>query len=428
MNTLYIEAKMGAAGDMLMAALYELVDEKIKFITQMNSIFGNAVSVLPDTSTTCGITGTHMEVKINTLEHSHHHHHSRHHSSSSHSSRQTEKNEHTSYTYPQLLEKITALPIPEDVRRNALAIYRAIGEAESKVHNTAIEQIHFHEVGTLDAIADVVGCCLLFSYLHADRIIASPIHVGNGTVVCAHGELPVPAPATAELLKGIPYYTGDIPTELCTPTGAAILRHFVTEYAQMPVMDIDRIGIGIGTKELPVANVIRIYSGTLTEDTREIPENHTVSASEAPSEDFPSNADDTILDLSCNMDDMTGEALGYAMDLLLDAGALDVYYSPVYMKKNRPGILLHCFCEETEKEKFISLIFRHTTTRGIRFQHFERVKLTSSFEEVKTPYGTVRNKISSGYGVTRSKYEYEDLKKIADKQKISLREAELGLH
>lgn len=374
MKTLYIECKMGAAGDMLMAALFELLEKKQQeeFLHIMNHLFPEDVSVCAKADEKCGICGTRMEVTCHPHPHSHH-------------------------SYSSILSQIEKLSLPASVRTNAAAVYRLIGDAEAKVHGVTLEQIHFHEVGSLDALCDVVGTCLLLDWLQPQMILASPIHVGNGTVVCAHGTLPVPAPATAELLKGIPYYCGEIQSELCTPTGAALLRHFVTEFLPMPVMHTQSIGIGLGVKEFSTANCVRIFMGTTEEE-------HT----------------DLIMDLSCNIDDMSGEALGYTMEVLLSAGALDVFYESIQMKKNRPGILLHCFCKPKHKEKFTNLIFMHTTTRGIRYSEYPRATLQSRFEKIETPYGVVHKKISEGYGVKHEKLEYEDLRRIADEQELSL--------
>lgn len=445
MKTLYLECKMGAAGDMLMAALYELVEEKQEFLSTMETLFHPDIFLFPESAASCGVRGTHMHVQVygttekpavETLletmpedvqvirstpshssghrhhesEHGHHRHsgehhrHHHHHSTEHHHAQSPETPEDIfrettddSCSYEGILKRIDALALPEKVREDAAAVYRLIGEAEAAVHGCAIEQIHFHEVGSLDALADVVGCCLLFSYLKVDLILASPIHVGNGTVACTHGVLPVPAPATAELLKGIPFYTGNINSELCTPTGAALLKHFVHSFAPMPVMTVTHTGVGIGSKEFTVSNSLRAFFG-----------------------ETESEESDRILELSCNLDDMTGEELGYAMDILLEAGALDVFYESVHMKKNRPGILLHCLCVPEDKERFIALLFAHTTTRGLRFLEYDRAKLTASFEECNTPYGKVRRKVNTGYGVTRCKYEFEDLKRIAAEQGISL--------
>ena len=260
-----------------------------------------------------------------------------------------------------------------------------------------------------------MGCCILISYINPDKIICSPIHVGNGTVKCAHGVLPVPAPATAEILQQIPYYTGSINTELCTPTGAAILKHFVDEFCDMPAMNIVKIGYGIGNKEFDIANAVRIFYGNLA-DTN-------TNSAKHFSSDCEDYLIDHILEISCNLDDMTGEELGYAMEVLLDAGALDVFFQPIYMKKNRPGVLLKCFCEKSKKELFTDLFFRHTTTRGVRYMEYDRTKLSSSFEEIQTSAGTVRNKISTGKEIRKSKLEFDDLKKIANALNISLEDA-----
>jgi uncharacterized protein (TIGR00299 family) protein len=392
MKTLYIECKMGAAGDMLMAALYELLNEseKKEFVDTMNRLFGDDVVLTPIAGTNCGIGGTHMQVEVlhtqeNTLDEHHPY-------------------DQAHYTYASILAQIDRLSLPESVKADAAAVYQLIGEAEAAVHGCELSQIHFHEVGSLDAIADVAGCCLLLAMLKPDAIYASPIHVGNGTVRCAHGILPVPAPATAEILKGIPYYTGAIESELCTPTGAAVLKHFATKFIPMPVMTVNHVGIGLGTKEFSQANCVRIFLG-------ETEWNPTASA-----------GGDSILELSCNLDDMTGEELGFAMEVLFDAGAYEVFYESVYMKKNRPGILLHCFCSPSDKERFTKLIFQHTSTRGVRYHSFSRAKLTARFEEIPTEYGPVRKKINEGFGICKSKYEYEDLRRIAREQGLSIAE------
>lgn len=432
MKTLYIECKMGAAGDMLMAALYELLPEteKNKFLHTMNHLFGEDLKLSPSIGAQCGIAGTHMHVVTlhgaeSPAADSRHQTDIPHKDAHPHPHPLSSREEgHVHYSYPAILERIGDLPLPDSVKRDAAAIYRLIGEAEAKVHGCTLEQIHFHEVGSLDAIADVIGSCLLISMIKPDAIYASPIHVGNGTVCCAHGILPVPAPATAELLRGIPYYSGDIQSELCTPTGAAILKYFSAGFLPMPVMTVDAVGIGLGTKEFEAANCVRIFYGDLCEESL-LRERAPIAA-----QDHVQNAHgekdcgeaDRILELSCNLDDMTGEELGYAMEVLLNAGALDVFYTSIYMKKNRPGVLLSCFCPPSEKERFTELIFLHTSTRGIRFQSFSRAKLSARFEELETEYGIVRKKISEGRGAAKSKYEYEDLCRIAREQGISLAE------
>lgn len=416
---LYIECKMGAAGDMLMSALYELLSDtqKKKFVDTMNSVFGNDVQIQPDAKNTCGINGTHIHVLVHNTEegcdhiddykvlnhdvhtdcHKHHHENTIHHGHS---------HEHHHYSYQSVRHIIEHLHIDDEVKTNAEKIYEIIGNAEAHVHNSTLENIHFHEVGSLDAMADVVGCCLLFHYLKPDQIICSPIHVGNGTVKCAHGILPVPAPATAEILKSIPYYTGNINSELCTPTGAAILKYFASSFSDMPPMSIQNTGYGIGNKQFDTANAVRVFMGEkYTEQNMDKSNGYT---------------SDEILEISCNLDDMTGEELGYAMDVLLEAGALDVFFAPIYMKKNRPAVMLSCLCKKEDRDKFTDLIFKHTTTRGVRYADYTRAKLNSAFEEIHTDAGIVRRKISTGKNVVKAKLEFEDLRKIADALDLSI--------
>ena len=288
--------------------------------------------------------------------------------------------------------------LPEEVKNDIVAVYRLIAEAESHVHGKTVEEIHFHEVGTADAIADIAGVCLLMHRIAPQKVIASPIHVGSGNVHCAHGILPVPAPATAFILQGLPIYSGDIRGELCTPTGAALLKHFVTEFKEMPVMRTAAIGYGMGKKDFERANCVRVLLGETEENGSEVTE------------------------LSCNLDDMTPEALGFVQEILFAAGALEVYTIPIGMKKSRPGILLTCMCRCNDKKKMVSLLFKHTTTLGIRESISKRYTLTRTIKEHETPYGVVREKVSEGYGVCRGKLEYEDIAKIARENGMSLEE------
>ena len=242
--------------------------------------------------------------------------------------------------------------------------------------------------------------CILLEKIGAQKIIASPVHVGSGTVKCAHGILPVPAPATANILKGIPVYGGEINGELCTPTGAALLKYFVNDFSEMPLMKIEQIGYGMGKKDFDRANCVRAVLGE-TSDSK-----------------------DSVLELSFNLDDMTGEKIGYAFDKLFEAGALDVYSVPVGMKKNRPGILMRVLCREDDKEKIIHEIFKHTTTNGIREQKINRYVMNRKTETVETKWGPVRKKLVDGYGVSRFKFEYEDLARISSESGMSIQEIE----
>ena len=404
MKTIYLDCSMGAAGDMLTAALLELHEHPEAVLDTLNRAFDGKAVLSVRKEQKCGISGSHVTVTIDgqvegaeqTHPHGHEHVHSADSADENDGVHTHHHHRHTSIT--EVREFISSLDLEEDVIRNALAVYDLIAAAEAHVHGHPMENIHFHEVGSLDAMADVVSVCYLMHELAPDQIIASPVHVGSGTVRCAHGVLPVPAPATQELLKGIPIYTGDILGELCTPTGAALLKHFVTQFGSMPPMRVSRIGYGTGFKDFPRANVIRVLLGE----------------AEAEAEQ--------VLELACNIDDMTAEELAFAQERLFAAGALDVYFTNIGMKKSRPGVMLTCMCRAEQRDDLLACLFRHTTSLGIREYTCSRYTLSRTFETRETPYGSVRIKRSSGYGTVRGKPEYEDLKKIAEEQNLSLRE------
>ena len=422
MKTLYFECNMGAAGDMLLGALYELCDRKEDFLRDMNAAFASyGAKLTVEPSVKCGIRGTHMRVLVHGHEEAAGGPGVREHGSTEPADAHADGNDHvhtheethTHATYRSVLETLGDLALPDEVKKNARAIYEQIGNAEAKVHGQTLEQIHFHEIGTIDALVDVTGCAYLLYLIAPDEILSSPIHVGSGFVQCAHGVLPVPAPATAELLKGIPFYTGSVTGELCTPTGAAILKHFVSHFGPMPPLAASSIGYGMGTRDFSIANCVRAFFGEkadLSSDANR--------GTETDEDGFP--FDDCVLSISCNLDDMTGEAIGLATDILLAAGALDVYTIPLQMKKNRPGVLLTCLCKPEERDKFTALFFLHTTTRGVRYQIFERAKLESTVETRHTSYGDIRVKKSSGYGIEKEKAEFEDLKSIVMKHHYSI--------
>ena len=406
MKTLYFDCSMGAAGDMLTAALYELLDNKEEYIEKINSIGLGKVSVKAEASTKCGIIGTHMCVLIDGVseedmmhEHEHHHHHEEEHHHE-HEDNHEHHHEHTHHhaSMADIENMINSLQIPDKVKSDAINVYKLIANAESIAHGREVSEIHFHEVGSMDAVADVVSVCLLMNELKADKIIASPINVGSGHVHCAHGILPVPAPATATILKDVPIYSGHIKSELCTPTGAALLKYFVNSFEDMPVMKVEKIGYGMGKKDFEQANCVRVMLGE-TEGSL-----------------------DTVSELSFNVDDMTGERIAFAVERLFEAGALEVFTTPVGMKKSRPGILITVMCREDKKDEILSLIFKYTTTIGIREKICKRYVLKREIETRETSLGEVRIKRCEGYGVVKEKYEYEDIAAIAKKDNISLDE------
>lgn len=426
MKTLFFDCGMGAAGDMMVASLIELTDNPEQTVRELNALGIPDTEFVREDSVKCGITGTHTRVIVAGQEedehlHEHHHHdHDHHHDDHDHHHDHDHEHEHEhthehehhhdhdhghSHHHHSSMHSIEHIVrdhinVSDKVKDDVMAVYQLIAEAESTVHNTPIENIHFHEVGTMDAVADITAVCYLINKINPDVIYASPVHVGKGTVKCAHGILPVPAPATALILTGIPIYSREeINGELCTPTGAALLKHFVKEFKPMPVLTVEKIGYGMGMKDFPVANCLRAILGE--------------------SEQAQTG---TVTELDFNVDDMTGEEIGYLTEKLLENGANEVFVTPVYMKKNRPGNLITVLCRTEKEEEFVRTIFQLTSTVGIRKSVKERFVLDRNIEKVKTSLGTVRKKVSSGYGVTRTKFEYEDLAKIADKKGMSIRE------
>ncbi len=454
MKTLYLDCGMGAAGDMLMAALLELCSEQEKeeFLHTMNHHLGlPGVTVEAEPAVKCGITGTHMVVKVHgeeeeSQDHSHSYDHDDHEHSHDHESEHdhthgydhshdhesehlhTHKHNHDHHTHDHdhththdhthsqdhthahsharhhhsslhdIEHLISHMEVSERVKADVLAVYRLIAEAESHAHGAPVEEIHFHEVGTMDAVADVTGVCLLMERLEIEQVIASPVHVGSGQVRCAHGILPVPAPATAHILRDVPIYGGSIQGELCTPTGAALLKHFASRFGAMPVMRVAAIGYGCGKKDFEAANCVRASLGETLEGA------------------------DEVVELCCNLDDMTPEALGFAQEQLLAAGALDVYTTAIGMKKCRPGVMLTCMCRREQADQMKGLMFRHTTTLGIREYVCSRTTLQRVTKEIETEFGTVHRKEVSGWGVQRGKLEYEELAEIAREKGLSLEE------
>lgn len=396
MKTLYLDCGMGAAGDMLAGALLELIPDRDEFLERFNALGLPEVRVRAERSVKCGITGTHLSVAVGGREeesldwdHAHGHEHGHSH-----------EHEH-SHSSLSGIEHIVRdhLSLPIAVQDHVMAVYGLIAQAESRVHGVPVSDIHFHEVGTLDAVADITLVCLLMDRLAPEQVVASPIHVGSGQVRCAHGILPVPAPAAAHILRDVPIYSGEIRGELCTPTGAALLKHFVTRFGPMPVMRVRAAGYGMGKKDFPAANCLRALLGESEEALQPVTE------------------------LSCNVDDMTGEEIGFALERLLEGGALDAFTIPIGMKKSRPGTLIRVLCREADREALAALMFRHTTTLGVREVRVRRHVLERSVTALDTPCGPVRRKDAQGFGVSRRKYEYEDLAAIARARGISLREA-----
>lgn len=478
MKTLYIECAMGAAGDMLTAALLELMPDKEAALAKLNAMGIPGVVFEAEPSAKCGITGTHMRVLIHGEEegavpcghthaheehhehnHAHEHHHEHEHHAHTHAHEHVQEDahchdsdahdhahhhehdahHHAHHGMAEIRSLIAELAISETVKEKALAVYQSIAEAESKVHGAEVDQIHFHEVGSMDAVADVTAVCLLMELLAPEQVIVSPIHVGSGTVLCAHGRLPVPAPATALILEGMPIYGGSVQGELCTPTGAALLKTFVDSFGPMPPMTVAKTGYGMGTKDFEQANCLRAMlgesftmNGTASKmQTGQDAEGENTGSRGAAGKDTetenPAAREGRITEISCNLDDMTGEDIAFAAERILQAGALDVFTESIYMKKGRPAVKLTVLARPEDEERLAGEIFRHTSTIGVRIHTDRRYELARRSEQRKTPLGTIEVKISEGFGVRKEKIEFASLKEIAETSGKRLAEVRAAL-
>ena len=400
MKRLFLDCQMGLAGDMLTATLLGLVDNPETWIERLNQIG------IPDVAYTLipkeekGLDGYRVAVTINGIEESENH------KGSPHDQHHTNHHHHVHGRGLQgVTDIINSLSISDTCKENAINVYNLVAQAEAKVHKSTVTQIHFHELGMLDAIADIVAVCVLLEALKFHEIIISPIHVGTGTVHCAHGELPVPAPATMELLSGIPMYADyQIKGELCTPTGAALAKYFGTSFRNMPVMTPIKVSYGFGMKQFERPNCIRAFVEIVNE------------------------SEDTIIEMSCNLDDMTPEEIGFAVEQLLLSPALDVFTTPIMMKKQRLSTMLTVLCKVDDINDIRDLMFKHTTSLGIRYHRCERYILNRSTGNIDWEGHTIAFKESSGFGVVRYKYEHDSLAAIAKHNDMSLLDLKRQLH
>lgn len=422
MKTLYLDLNMGASGDMLMGALYELIEDQEAFLKKINSLKDLGVVVQAKDDVKAGIAGTKMDVLIHGQEeesidvdirtyynhdhdHDHNHSHNHHDHDHDHDHHHDHGHDHSHghhhhSTLGSVSEIIRSMDLDEKVQADAIGVYEILAQAEAQAHNMPVDQVHFHEVGSLDAIYDIVGVALLINSLGAEKILASPVHLGSGFVKCAHGLMPVPAPATANILAGIPVYQGSIQGELCTPTGAALLKYFVDDFGPMPLMQIEKIGYGMGSKDFEAANAIRALLGTSEDE----------------------NDGEKLVQLETSLDDITGEEVGFLYEVLFAKGALEVYTTNILMKKSRPGILLTVLVEEEKKDQILREIFKHSPTIGIKEFSLKRSKLDREEVLVETSLGSVRKKVSKGFGVEKAKYEYEDLRDLSLENDLSLKD------
>ena len=406
MKILYFDCFAGISGDMTIGALLDLGLDFEFLINELAKLGVSGYELSLTRVDRSGINAAKFDVHLSSIEINHHHDHSHKEHTHSHETHHPSPITHHSHNHRSLStikHLIESSTLSEKVKQNSLAIFQRIGEAESKIHGVDIESVHFHEVGAVDSIVDIIGACIGLEALGIEKIISSPLHVGYGTFTCAHGTYPIPGPAATEILRGVPIYAKEIEGELVTPTGAAIVATLASEFSKMPMMRVEKVGYGAGTRTYEkFPNVLRAVLGEI---------------------EIKDATPDTISVIEANIDDLSPQIFGHLMEQALTAGALDIFYTPVQMKKNRPGILLTLLCAVGDREKFIELIFRETTTLGIRYRTENRVILQREFLSVETEFGPVKIKIARDANgkVINVAPEYEDCQAAAMKHQVAVR-------
>lgn len=419
MKTLYFDCSSGISGNMTLAALIEIIGDENYLIEELKKLHIDGYTIDISKKVKNGITGTHVNVILTHQhehshtheEHIHHHdhihedhiHHHEHDEEHLHENDHEHGHEHHHHEHRNLhdvCEIIDNSDIDEESKDLAKRIFMRVAKAESKVHNKPLYEVHFHEVGAIDSIVDIVGTAILINKIRPDKIISSVVNDGHGFIECAHGTMAVPVPATSEIFanSNVEFRQIDIDTELVTPTGAAIIAELSSEFTTLPAMKIKKIGWGAGTKDLKIPNVLKVYYGEMQEQNQK------------------------IVVMETNIDDCSGEILGYTEDLLFQNGALDVFYTPIFMKKNRPAYRLTVVCKEPDIQKLQNIIFKETTTIGIRYRYEYRTELEREPITINTKYGTLQAKKVVNNGETYIYPEYESVKELAEKNHIPLKE------
>ena len=397
-RVLYFDPFNGVAGDMILGALIDLGLPLAHLQAEIGRLHLEGVELVADRLERGGLQGINFQVRVDHHEHQHEHGHA----GDQHQGHAQDSHAHShERNLPEITRLITASGLDPWVQANALKIFSRLAEAEATIHGRSPNEVHFHEVGAVDAIVDIVGSCVGFRYFGIDQFYTAPLNLGGGTVTFSHGTWPVPAPATAELVRGFPTRLGGIQAELTTPTGAAIVTTLASPAPDLPLMSLSKQAFGAGDRSFPgIPNMLRLLLG------------ETASTASGPS---PAEEDQVLL-LEAAIDDMEPQSFGYFLDLALKQGALDVYYTAIQMKKNRPAVLLTLLCEPTDQDRMIELLFRETTTLGLRYSLARRVILQRETREVHTEAGTIRVKIGRWRDrVVNVQPEYEDLREAAER-------------
>lgn len=393
MNILYYDCFAGISGDMNLAALIDLGVEPEYLRSELSKLgLDDAFTLQVSQDARNGIHGTRVDVLLHGQGHTHQHHHDEKAAVQVHGPHRS---------FAEIRTIIQSSSLADEVKTTSLRIFLRVAEAEARVHGKSVDAVHFHEVGATDSIVDIVGAAICFHRLHVDMVWVSSVELGGGFVRCAHGLMPVPAPATVEILHGMPTRRGGTDHEATTPTGAAILAALGEEFTDTPVMTVTKTGYGIGHRETERPNLLRVH----------LAQAHTVQQPETVQARL----------LQCNIDDMTGEHLGDLMELLMDNGAMDVHFTPIIMKKNRPAVQVSLLCSVAEEERFKLLLLRHTTTLGVKSFPLEKTVLERRLVKLETPLGPVTLKQAVLEGVVlHSKPEFEECKTIARRNDLPL--------
>ena len=391
MKTLYFDCSSGISGNMTLGALLELIDDKDYLKNELKKLNVDGYEVEITKKIKNGITATHVEVLIDGMSEPYHNHEDHHHEHHHHEHRNLED-------VNKIIDNST---LSENVKDLSKRIFMRVALAESKVHNKPLDEVHFHEVGAIDSIIDIIGTAILIDKIAPEKIISSIVNDGYGFIECAHGRMAVPVPATSEIFasSNVKFRQIEVDTELVTPTGAAIIAELATDFTTLPAMKVNKIGWGAGTKELVIPNTLKVYMGE--------------------TEDLTSSK---LVVMETNIDDSSGEILAYTLELLMKEGALDVFYTPIFMKKSRPAYRLTVCCREEKIEALQAIIFKHTTTIGIRYRYEQRTELAREIKEIDTKYGKIKVKKVQYNGDEFVYPEYESLREIADKNNIPIKE------
>ncbi len=402
MKVLYFDCSSGISGNMTLGALMELVDDPDYLQKELKKVHVDGYHLHVSKTKKNGITGTYVDVHLE-ADHHHHHDHDHDHEHEHHHHDHEHHHDHHHHDHRNLFDVnkiIDEADIDLKAKELAKKIFLKVALAESKVHNETLENVHFHEVGAIDSIVDIIGTAILITKIAPDKIMSSVVNDGHGFIQCAHGMISVPVPATSEIFAAsdVMFRQIDIDTELVTPTGAAIIAQLAQSFGTMPAMKVNKIGWGCGTKDLKIPNVLKVLCGTIEENQ------------------------DEILVIETNIDDCSGEILGFTMEQLFAQGALDVFFTPIFMKKNRPAYRLSIACHPQQLKAMQDVIFKHTTSIGLRYRREQRTILNRQNTAVMTPFGEVRGKVIDFDGSRYVYPEYEDVKAIAQKQGLSIRD------